>query len=179
MKDLYFVRHGESEFNKAGKWAGSTDTPLTKKGKLQAKQAGQLSKEQILKFDVIISSPLSRARHTAKHIADGVDYPVDKILIDPKLVERNFGKLEGHRNLKASAAYLVDESSIDKYGGESLVDMQKRADKFLEYLQSLPHNSILIVGHGSFGRALRRSINKEPLHHRGERYANGKIIKLI
>ncbi len=179
MKNLYYVRHGESEFNKAGKWAGSTDTPLTKKGHAQAKQAGQLAKEQALKFDVIISSPLSRAHHTAQYIADGVGYPIDKILIKPELMERDFGKLEGHSHLKASAAYLIDESSVDKYGGESLADMQKRADKLLEHLQSLPHDSILIVGHSSFGRALRRAINKEPLHHRGESYDNGKIVKLI
>ncbi len=65
MKHLYFCRHGLSVLNKEGKWAGSTETPLTVEGRTQAKLAGKAA--QNLKIDYIICSPLSRAHDTAKN----------------------------------------------------------------------------------------------------------------
>src|SRR3712207_2041072 len=60
MRRLYFIRHGESEFNKANKWTGSTDTPLTDTGHKQAKKAGKKLRDQGVVFDIIISSPSQR-----------------------------------------------------------------------------------------------------------------------
>jgi len=163
VKQLYFVRHGESELNKAGKWAGSTDTPLTPKGHEQAKQTGLAARIQGLTLDVIVSSPLQRARHTAQHIARQINYPEEAIIIEPRLVERSFGKLENTRDLVARAKYVANERAIDSYPEvESLEDLHVRAAEVLEYLHSLPYNRILIVGHGASGRALRRVINNEP-----------------
>lgn len=180
MRQLYFIRHGLSEFNKARTWAGSSDTPLTAEGHEQAKQAGRKAKEKGLVFDVVISSPLSRAHDTAKHVAAALDYPQDKILIHDGTVERNFGKLEGCKDLLATTKYVLDESAIDHYEGvETMEQLQRRADDFLAYLHNLTHDSILVVGHGAFARALRRSINKEPLTLRGQRLHNAEIVRLI
>lgn len=180
MRRLYFVRHGESEFNKAKKWAGSSDTPLTSLGRKQAKKAGQKIKKQGLAFDVIIASPLERAHHTAKHIATEIDYPHDKIIIDNQLIERDFGSLEGKKDLLNATRYFIDESAIDNHpGAEKLQDLQKRADELLAYLHTLPHDSILIVGHGASGRALRRAIEKGPLNVRGKNIENAEVVKLI
>lgn len=180
MKTLYFVRHGESEFNKSNKWAGSSDTPLTKKGHEQAKQAGEKLRAQSKAFDVIISSPLERAHNTAKHIANELEYSHDDIVLEPLFVERNFGSLEGRKDLLATTKYVIDESSIDHLDNvETLEELQARADALLAKIHALPHQHILIVGHGAIGRALRRAVNKEPLSLRGKSYKNAEIVRLI
>lgn len=180
MKRLYFIRHGESEFNKAHKWVGSSDAPLTPKGREQASAAGKAAREQGLVFDVIISSPLERAHHTAKHVASEIGYEHGDIIIHPELIERDFGVLEGKKDLVAATRYVLDESAIDSYDGvEKLADLQQRADDLLAHLHSLPHDTILVVGHGAFGRALRRSINKDPLSHRGKPFDNADLTRLI
>lgn len=180
MKSLYFVRHGESEFNRAYKWAGSSDTPLTPKGHTQAKATGKRAWEKGLKIDAIISSPLSRAIQTAEHIAAELNYPKEKIIILDKLIERSFGKLEGRKDLAATTKYLADEAAIDHYEGvESLADLHERAKEVLSYLDKLEYDNILIVGHGASGRALRRIINSEPMNIRGHSYANAELVKLI
>jgi probable phosphoglycerate mutase len=180
VKRLYFIRHGESEFNAGHKWAGSSDTPLTPKGREQAKLAGKKAREQGLVFDVIISSPLSRAHDTAKHMASELGYPHDKIILNDHFIERDFGKLEGRKDLVAGTKYFIDESAIDAYDGvESLETLQGRMDAFLAYLNSLPHDTILVVGHGGSGRALRRAVQKGSLKERGKSLANAEMVRLI
>lgn len=180
MKYLYFVRHGESEFNKAHKWTGSTDSPLTEKGHEQAKKAGQNLRKQGLAVDIILTSPLTRAHQTAQHIASALEYPTENIKIHPSLVERSFGDLEGHKDLVTATRYLLDESAIDHFPNvESLDALQKRADQILEELNKLPHETVLVVGHGAFGRALRRAITKEPLHIRGKSFSNAEAERLL
>jgi len=121
-----------------------------------------------------------RAYETAKHIANEIDYPIEKILVDEQLIERDFGKLEGKKELVAATKYLFNESAIDKYDGvESLGDLQVRANKLLVKLKNMPQDAILIVGHGAFGRALQRAVNGNPIHKRGNSFANCEIIKLI
>lgn len=180
MKHLYYMRHGQTVMNIEGKWSGSTDTPLTDKGHEQAKAAAEAIKKQGVKFDAIVCSPLQRAHHTAKHVATAAGYDHDKIQLHNGFVERHFGELEGVADIEASEVYKLDESSIDKYAEvETIADMQKRADEMLQYLHTLPYDTILVVAHGSFGRALRRAVNKEPLHVRGKTIENAEIIKFI
>lgn len=180
MRQLYFIRHGESEFNRAHKWSSSTDVPLTKTGQKQARKAGQKMKNQALSFDVIVSSPLIRAHQTAQHVAEAIDYPSEKIVIHDNLVERQFGVLEGKNDLVAATRYIYDESAIDHYEEvEKLIELQERAEQVLEYLHTLPYDTILIVGHGAFGRALRRAIKNEPLRKRGKSFGNAEYERLI
>jgi probable phosphoglycerate mutase len=180
VQQLYYLRHGQSEFNKANRWAGQADSPLTEHGREQARKAGKDAKNQHFYPDVIISSPLSRALDTARIFAEQIGFPTKDIIIDPSLVERSFGKLEGTRNAFIATKYFLDESSINKYEGvEQLADLQKRADEFYKQLQKRPEKIILVVGHGAFGRALRRRINDEPLTHRGHAYDNARLIQLV
>ena len=180
MKQLYYIRHGQSEFNKSLAWAGSSDTPLTKAGKQQALLAGQQMKAEGLEFDMVISSPLERALHTAQIICKEIGFPTNDIVTRLDIVERDFGMLEGNKKLVAATRYMIDESAIDRYKGvESLADLQKRADGFWEYLQKLSQDRVLIVGHGAFGRALRRSINQQSLKHRGASFHNAEYERFI
>jgi len=180
MKHLYFVRHGLSEANAARQWSGHTDHPLLPEGHEQAKRTAQLVKQQGLQFDIIVSSPLQRAHHTAQHIATAVNYPHENILLHEGFKERHFGELEGQHNQAAQDAYKLDESSLDVHKGvERFVDMQWRAQEMIDYLHTLPHDTILVVAHGSFGRALRRAVIKAPLHERGKSIDNAELVKFI
>lgn len=93
MKQLYFVRHGLSEMNKLGVYAGRADTPLTETGRQQAKTAGEQARN--LTMDCVVASPLKRALETAQIIAKEIDYPEGRIIINDLLTERDFGSMEG------------------------------------------------------------------------------------
>lgn len=146
MKRLYFIRHGLSEQNVAGRFAGITETPLTDVGREQAKEAGQYASQ--LSIDCIVSSPLSRALETAQIIAQEIDYPQDAIYVNKLFIERNYGELEGKiwdQNLNLNGLPSV----------ESATAILKRAEHGLEFLYSLKASNLLVVSHGAIGRALR------------------------
>jgi len=181
VKKLYYIRHGLSETNKAGQWGGQVNPTLAPEGHEQAKAAGKAIRDQGLSFDVIVSSPLQRAHHTAQHIASHLDYPHEEIILCDLLKERSYGVMDGKpvdpivKNLFKKNEVLID----DIEGVESLADFQKRADQAYAYLESLPHDTILVVGHGGFGRALWRAATGTPLHIRGEYHENAKLIRLV
>ncbi len=87
---LLLTRHGQTGWNVEGKIQGQTDTELNETGIKQA----EVIREKLFnqKIDIIISSPLKRARKTAEIIARGRDIP---IIIDERLSERDFGEFEG------------------------------------------------------------------------------------
>ena len=64
MKKLVLIRHGESEWNKENRFTGWTDVELSQKGREEARQAGQLLKNQGYSFDKAYTSVLKRANHT-------------------------------------------------------------------------------------------------------------------
>lgn len=181
MKQLYFIRHGLSEMNKQNLWSGQTDTPLASKGHEQAKLAGATIKKQGVQFDVIVSSPLQRAHDTARHIAEHIDYAPDRIVVDDLFKERHFGSLEGTSKLSFhTAQYLLSEAAIDSYDNvESFVDLQRRADAAHQYLLSLGKNSVLVVAHGAFGRALYRSVRGNTISAKNIRYKNAQIVRFV
>lgn len=157
MKKLYFVRHGLTVMNVEGRWSGTTDTPLTERGRQQAKAAGEAAKN--LKIDLIIASPLSRAHETAQIIAKVIEYPKEKILLNPMLIERHFGELEG----KEWYPDFNYDGIVDIETEDTLLN---RARAALDWLETLPEEHIMVVSHGSFGRALRHHILKDfPFSH--------------
>ncbi len=182
MKHLYFVRHGLSVMNEEGKYAGSADTPLTDIGREQAKKAGKHINENSIPIDIIICSPLSRAHETAKLIAVEMGYDHEQIIIHDGLVERHFGVLEGIDSSESGISrseYMEDPFALDHIEDvEKIVDLQHRANLVFEELRSMPHETILVVSHGAFGRAFNRSAKKIPLTEFGEYIENAQIIKL-
>lgn len=152
MKKLYFVRHGLSEMNVSGHWAGTSETPLTTEGRKQAKLAGKKAKK--LNIDYIVSSPLKRAHETAKIIAEEIGYPIDQIYINPLFVERHWGKLEG-----AKWSPDIDLDGISDI--ETVDTIVERGKLALDFLKTLDANNILVVSHGSFGRAIRHHLIEE------------------
>lgn len=168
MKQLYFVRHGESELNARHIFAGQTDTLLSDRGEQQAAIAGAAA--QSLHFDLIVSSPLTRALKTAQIIAKAIGYPPDRIVINDIFKERSLGSLEG------LSWEGVDEESTHVTGIETWEELLVRAQAGLEFLKSLDADTILLAGHGSYIRALQMAIDPRQTYPEPP---NAQIVQLI
>lgn len=170
MTHLYFVRHGLSQLNIEGKFAGITETPLSEEGKKQASQTGKNAKN--LGIDHIISSPLSRAYDTAKIIAKEIDYPIENIEVNPLFIERSFGSIERQ-------PYRPDIDFDGIVDAENTNTLLARAEHAINYLHTLPYHKILVVSHGSTGRALRHHlVNNQPFNN-PKRFKNAEIVEWI
>ncbi len=95
MSDLVLLRHGQSQWNRLNLFTGWTDVDLTDEGKNEARQAGQMLREQGFIFDICFTSYLKRAIKTAWIVLEEMDLiwiPVEK---DWRLNERHYGALQG------------------------------------------------------------------------------------
>ncbi len=168
MKHLYFIRHGQSELNAQGIFAGRLDTPLTDTGRLQAKNAGKDIKN--LHIDLIVSSDLGRAIETAQIIAREIGYSQDDIVVNPLFVEQFYGSLEGKP--------WTETPNIGKYTDiESDEELVERAKEGLAYLRTLPAETVLLVSHGSYSRALRAAIEGGDI--KKDEPENAKVVQFI
>src|SRR6266540_2153152 len=89
MRELWLVRHGETEWSRSGRHTGRTDVPLTARGEQQAKLLGRRLTGR--KFALVFTSPLGRARETCRLAGYG-----DVARPDPDLMEWDYGAYEGH-----------------------------------------------------------------------------------
>ena len=88
--EILVIRHGQTDWNALGKLQGKTDIQLNDIGRQQAKETIKLIKDE--NIDVIITSPLKRAKETAEIINKNFEVT---IIEDNRLIERGFGKNEG------------------------------------------------------------------------------------
>lgn len=167
MKKLYFIRHGLSEMNVLGLRSGHTDTPLTEAGREQAKKAGQSAKN--LDIDLIVASPLARAYETAKIIAREINYAENRIALSDMLKERHFGNFEGK-------PYSVDDNLAGDPSVETEAAIVERARQAIDWINGLETKHVLIVSHGSIGRAIRSVLKQDyPMSH-PEQLNNAEIV---
>lgn len=146
---ITFMRHGESIANASGLLQGQSDWPLTENGADQASRAAQKWIEQKRSYNLVISSPLSRASQTAKIIAEELGLP---LFFDPLWCERNFGEFEtkSYEELSTAAGSIDFSQPIEPTGGgESLYELYLRAGKALLSLFKQPPGSYLVVSHGA------------------------------
>lgn len=141
MTRICIVRHGETDWNRTGKIQGKTDIELNETGIQQAKECSQYLSQY--DWDVIISSPLSRAARTAEIINKKLNLPLIKM---EEFVERDFGTAEG----------LSKEERVAKYpdkkypGQETRESVVHRVTKGLEWiLQEYPEQRVIVVAHGA------------------------------
>lgn len=173
MKHLYFCRHGLSEMNKMGLYAGQTETPLAPEGRMQAQLAGEYAKS--LNIQKIVSSSYERAVDTAKIIAREIGYPVKDIELNSLFIERNMGVMEGQP--------WKPDLSLDGFADVETVDtLFERCKLGLEFLRSLPEDNVLVVSHGSTGRMLRHVIDPTVPFKPGDKatkFENARIVQLL
>lgn len=144
---VYIVRHGEVPHN-ALKQYNTEDEDLTEKGIAQAKNLREKIKE--LEFDIIISSPLTRARTTASII----NIHQKEIVIDHRLKERNVGSLAGKPLTVTNRKEYWNYNTTITYGtSENIKLFFDRIFAFLEDLSTKEYKSVLIVAHSGVSKA--------------------------
>lgn len=144
---LYIVRHGEVPHN-ALKQYNNENEDLNENG---IKQANEL-KEKIknINYDIIISSPLLRAKHTAQII----NVNNKKILINDKLKERDPGDLSGKPLTVTNRDEYWNYNTTIRYDtSENIREFFKRIYNFLEDLKKEDYESVLIVAHSGVSKA--------------------------
>ena len=112
MYKLVLIRHGESEWNKANLFTGWADVDLTEKGSSEAKNAGQLLKEQGFTFEIAYTSVLKRAIRTLWTVMDEMDLMWIPVIRDWRLNERHYGALQGLNKAETAAKYGEDQVKI-------------------------------------------------------------------
>jgi broad specificity phosphatase PhoE len=153
-----FLRHGESIGNAESRWQGQSDYALTEKGRLQAQALANRWKSEGMKFDLIIASPLVRAKETAEIVAAALDANVE---FDPILMERHIGEMEG---LTAEEVRKRPQppfvTPYDAIGGEGEGDwaLFLRAGQALHALLRRTPGTYLIVSHGGLLNQLMNAI---------------------
>lgn len=143
--EVYFVRHGESEYNVKHlvNFTSSVVVNLTEKGKKQVKAAAE--KLAGKKIDLIFSSEFMRTQETAVILATRLGV---KIKLDRRLNEIRVGE-EGKSNVfyRALLKKLIDDSSFRDEGGESYDDVKKRLMDFKKSLAKMEYKRIVVVTH--------------------------------
>ena len=148
MTRFFLVRHGETEWNRIHRIQGSSDIPLNDTGRAQALAVGGVLANH--RFDLIVSSPLSRAMETATIIARRMGMPLP--LPVQSLVERHYGEAEGCTREDLDARFPGDTPVP---GREPREEVQKRVIRTLHDLAIRhPHADILAVSHGGVIRSV-------------------------
>ncbi|NLC77764.1 MAG: histidine phosphatase family protein [Clostridia bacterium] len=146
---VILVRHGQTEWNKAGKFQGHSDVPLDRVGREQVEAtAAYLAREKI---EAVYASDLSRARDTAAAIAA---YHGLEPVCDPRLRELDMGHWEG---LDFNAVYSNYRQEYDAWygnaegvipGGEGVKDVEKRVLEFIREISPKHKGTVVIATHG-------------------------------
>lgn len=175
MTFLALVRHGETEWNAQRRLQGSSDIPLNATGRAQAVRAGtQLADRP---WDVLVSSPLSRASETADIIGGHLGLTVSAT--HPGLAERHFGQAEGVTDYEA-----WDRWPDGMYPGlEPREEVRRRGLAVLgDIVDRHSGSSVVAVSHGGLIRAVIGAVHGRPaprilnagvttLHHDGRHWA--------
>ncbi len=158
---IFFIRHGQTEWNVLKKLQGRDEIPLNEVGISQAKNACLGIKNACLeagiKFDKVISSPLSRASVTGKMIAEAVS--CDNFFTDERIIERDFGVLSGSPYGPQSSAIVEDVPEIQ--GLEPMDEVITRLNSFIKDNVSMGE-CVIVVTHGSVTKIFAKNARHSP-----------------
>ena len=161
--EVWLIRHGETEWSKSGKHTSITDLPLTEHGVEVARELAPRLKG--VAFDLVLSSPRQRARHTAELVG----YPDPEI--DADLVEWHYGDYEGmtrHEIRERVPAWSVWTHPAP--GGETAQHVADRLDRVVSRVVTTGGRA-LVFGHGHALRALTARWILQPV-------SEGRFFKL-
>lgn len=156
LPEIFLLRHGETEWNAAGRFQGQLDSPLTQKGRAQAVACGHRLAQLDVRADLFVASPLGRARQTAEAIAGCAVMP--DIAFDARLAEVSLGSWDGLTLIDIDYQWpgVLDGSSADDWffrspDGESYELARDRAKAWLDHATGVT----VAVSHGLTGRIIR------------------------
>lgn len=168
---IYVIRHGETQANKDGLLQGWLDTDLNEFGVELAVQTGKALKD--IKFDVVFTSPLIRATHTAQLLVESNDHDAP-IIVDERIKEVNMGHWQGipiqsdEIDQKECALFFKDPWKFKGFpGGEDLHRLCARTQDFLYELAGKDYDTVLVSTHGAALRAMLNCLyeDKEDYWH--------------
>lgn len=167
---VYFIRHGQTEWNAAGRFQGSQDIPLNETGKEQAIRSGELLTDILARDELdsakvpFVSSPLGRARNTMELVRGVLGVPPHGYELDDRLREIGYGHWEGSTLPQMEQSYpdIFAQRQVDKWGvpppgGESYASVTIR---MREWYDSLIQDTVA-VSHGGSMRALLVALDVE------------------
>ena len=166
MTEIIIIRHGETEWNKTGRFQGHSDVPLSAEGRTQAEALGKnLIVDHV---DAIYASDLTRAMETAAPLAARFGLPV---ISDPQLRELNFGAWEGRNfndvnaeNPNAMKNFYTDPELADLPESELFPEFQRRvAGRVREIVAHERGKRVVIVSHGASIRILLADLLSMPI----------------
>lgn len=169
--ELYLVRHGKTVWNAENRLQGRTDIELNDEGISAAKELGEKLKDT--HFDLIFSSPLKRAFHTAELIRGNREIEIIK---DDRLKEISFGVCDGayYKDwLAPDCPYRFFFNEPQKYfppeNGESLEDCCRRTKNFIqneiEPLNEKQIQRVMIVAHGALNASIMCYLENRDKEH--------------
>jgi len=165
---IYLARHGQTEWNVAKRWQGTTDIPLDQFGIAQAAKLAQ--KMTQYPIQAIHSSPLQRAAVTAQAVAEKLNLP---ITYNKELEEIRLGEWEGHTSeeiiAKHGSKFSIWEEKCEEQiglGVENNYDLQQRAWAAFEHICQKETADTLIVTHGAWINRLLCKLLHIPLQYR-------------
>ena len=156
---LYFVRHGETDWNAEGRLQGQRDIPLNDVGRVQAEEVGAILARLEPRFEDLAywSSPLSRTRETMELMRSRLGLHPPAYRLDDRLKELSFGAWEGltwpeveAHSPAIAASRLADKWHTKPPEGENYEDVATRLGAFVATLE----RPSVIVSHGGVGRTL-------------------------
>ena len=168
---LYVLRHGVTQWNKLKKVQGTMDIPLAPEGIELAEKTGNPLRD--VHFDICFTSPLTRAKQTARCVLGDRDIPV---IDDKRIQEIDFGVLEGTQFKDAQGKIVSREMEIfftdplkfkRPENGEDISDILKRTGDFWQEKISDPELAdkiVLVSSHGCAVRALLQNIYQDHEH---------------
>jgi broad specificity phosphatase PhoE len=152
---LLLARHGETDWNRDGRFQGHADTPLNDLGREQARALA----EKMADVDVIYSSDLTRAVETAQVVADRLGL---EVRVDSRLRERSFGRWEGLTRGEIEEAFRDDYErwrtgkSFGAEDAETHEAFAERIEAFLaDVLAKHPDETVLVITHGGSIRVIQ------------------------
>lgn len=148
---LIVIRHTQTDWNVEHKAQGKVNTKLNKTGILQAEELAKDLKNYSI--DLIISSPLDRAKQTAEIVNEGRGIP---IICDERIIERDFGEFEGEQpQVYIEKGFWDYDRNVQYEKAESIKPFFSRIYNFLDDMEEKKKNkNILIVTHGAASIAI-------------------------
>jgi probable phosphoglycerate mutase len=154
---IYFIRHGETDWNREGRIQGQIDIPLNDAGHQQAIaiSRGLRSFLRNTRIDLFVASPLTRARQTMGYLLREFDVPQNRVETEPAMLELAFGIWEGHffKDLKTNPHYPKNPEERFRWrpqDGESYEEGLERVRQWIGRIEG----PTIIVAHGAIGRCL-------------------------
>ncbi|PVE26221.1 histidine phosphatase family protein [Microvirga sp. KLBC 81] len=156
---IYFIRHGETDWNLEGRLQGQKDIPLNDLGRVQAEEAGRRLKDIAPHYEDLayVASPMRRTRETMELLRAAIGLHPQSYRLDERLVELTFGSWEGMtwKEVRRAEPQLAALRERDKWnyvppgGGESYAMLKDRIGPVLDDLT----RDTVIVAHGGVARA--------------------------